>query len=111
MTNAELRAALMNMKKLVMDQAHVVNNHFVVQANQGDRPQPNVSTPSSRIEDFMRMNPATFHSTKVDEGPHGFINEVFKVVDAMGVTPKEKADIAAYKLKYVAQVWFKQWRS
>ena len=28
----------------------------------------------------------------------------------MGLTRKEKAELAAYKLKDVAQVWFDQWR-
>ena len=46
----------------------------------------------------------------VDEYPHGFIDEVFKVVGAMGVTPRDKAELATYKLKDVAQVWFEQSR-
>ena len=54
------------------------------------------------------MNPPTFHGTKVDEDPHGFIYEVFKVIEAIGVTPKNKAELVAYQLKNVAQVWFKQ---
>ena len=83
---------------------------FSAQANQGDRPQTNSSTPASRIWDFMRMNPPTFHGTTVDEDPQGFIDEVFKVVDAMGVTPREKENLDAYKLKDVAQVWFDKWR-
>ena len=37
----------------------------------------------------MRMNPTTFHVTKVDKDPQGFIDEVFKVVPT-GVTPREK---------------------
>ena len=61
MTNAELRDALMNLAKLMTAQTHSVNNHFVSQANQGVGPQPNASTPASRIRDFMRMNPSTFH--------------------------------------------------
>ena len=52
------------------------------------------------------MNPPTFHGTKVDEDPQGFIDEVFKVVDAMGVTPREKVELASYQLKDVPQVWF-----
>ena len=56
------------------------------------------------------MNPSTFHGTKLDEDPQGFIDEVFKVVDTMGVTPREKAELAAYQLKDVAQMWFEQWR-
>ena len=58
----------------------------------------------------MRINPPSFHGTKVDEDPKDFIDEVFKVVDSMGVTPREKAELAAYQLKDVAQVGFEQWR-
>ena len=92
-----------------MAQTHVVNNHFVGQANQGDMQQPNSSTTSSRIWDFMRINPTSFHGTKVDEDPQVFIDEVFKVVEAMGVTHTERVELASYKHKEVAQVWFEQW--
>ena len=34
----------------------------------------------------------------------------FKVVDSMGVTPREKEELASYKLNDVAQVLFEQWR-
>ncbi|TMX05318.1 hypothetical protein EJD97_024694 [Solanum chilense] len=108
MTNAELRAALMNTTQLMMAQAQVVTNHFLSQGNQRGRPQPNVSTPTSRIRDFMKMNPPTFHGTKVEEDPQSFIYEIFKVVDTMGVNPRERADLAAYHIKDVAQVWFQQ---
>ena len=91
MTNAEFRANLMNLTQLMMAQAHVINNHFVSQANQGDRPQPSASSPASRILDFISIKPPTFHGTKVDDDKKGFIDEFFKVVDAMGVTPREKA--------------------
>ena len=58
----------------------------------------------------MRMKPPAFQGTKVDEDLQGFIDEVFKVVDAMGVTPREIAELDAYQLKDVAQVWFENWR-
>ena len=45
----------------------------------------------------------------MDEDPQGFIDEVFKVVYVMGVTPREKAELDAYQLKEVAQVWFEKW--
>ena len=110
MTKAELKDALINLTQLMTAQAQVVNNHFVAQANQGFESQPNVSTPASRIRDFMRMNPPMFHCSKVDEYPLVYIDYVVKVVDAMCVTPREKVEIAAYELKDVAQVWFEQWR-
>ena len=66
MTNAELRASLMNFTQLMTAQAHVVNNNFVAQDNQRYSPQPNFCTPASRIRNFIRMNPPTFHGTNVD---------------------------------------------
>ena len=59
----------------------------------------------------MRMNPLTFDGPNVDENPQCFIDDVFKVVDVMGVTPGEKAELAAYQLKEVAQMWYEQYRS
>ena len=90
MTNADLWAALMNLTQIMMSQGHVINNHIIAQDKQGVGPQPNPRTPSSRIWDFMRMNPPSFHGTKVDEDPQDFIDDVFKVIDVMGVTPMDK---------------------
>ena len=58
----------------------------------------------------MRMNPLTFHGTKVDEDPQSFIDKILKVVDAMGVILRRRDDLAAYQLKDVDQVWFEKWR-
>ena len=108
MTYAELWDSLTNMNQLMKTQAHVVNNHFVGQAKQGDMPPQNASNPASRIRDFMRMNSPTIHGTKVDEYPQGLIDEVFNVVDVMGVKPREKAELSTYQLKDVAQVVYEQ---
>ena len=59
---------------------------------------------------FMRMNPPTFHDTNVDEHQRGFVDELFKVVDAMGVNPTEISYLAAYQLKDVPQVCFEKSR-
>ncbi|WMV29170.1 hypothetical protein MTR67_022555 [Solanum verrucosum] len=58
----------------------------------------------------MRMNPPEFYGSKMNEDPQEFIDEVHKMLDIMGVTPVEKAELAAYQLKGVAQVWFNQWK-
>ncbi|TMX01159.1 hypothetical protein EJD97_025037 [Solanum chilense] len=52
---------------------------------------PNARTTRSRIRNFTKMNPPTFFGCKVEEEPQGFIHEVFKLIDAMGVTSQEKA--------------------
>ncbi|WMV24828.1 hypothetical protein MTR67_018213 [Solanum verrucosum] len=69
----------------------------------------NASTTASRIRDFTRMNSPTFFASKVEEDPQRFIDELFKVLEAMGVSSQEKAELVAYQLKDVAQVWYGQW--
>ena len=56
------------------------------------------------------MIPPTFHGTKVDDVPQGYLNEPFKVVDTNCVTPREKVELDAYQLKDVVQMWIEQWR-
>jgi len=63
-----------------------------------------------RIREFLRMNPPDFSGSKVEEDPNGFIDEVYKTLAIMGVSSREKAELAAYQLKYVAQIWLKQWK-
>ena len=57
------------MTQLMMTQAQVFTNHLFAQANLGVGPQPNASTPTSRIKYLMRINPSTFHGPNVDEDP------------------------------------------
>lgn len=42
----------------------------------------------------------------MDKYPQESIGEVYKVVEIMGVTSEEKAELVDYQLKGVAQVWF-----
>ena len=56
------------------------------------------------------MNPPTLFGSNMEEDLQGFIDEVLKVLDAMGVSSQEKAELAAYQLKNVAQVWYEQWK-
>src|SRR5688500_8214453 len=47
-------------------------------------------TPASWIRDFTRMNPPEYYGSKANEDPQDFIEEIFKIVDIMGVSPTEK---------------------
>ncbi|WMV24389.1 hypothetical protein MTR67_017774 [Solanum verrucosum] len=71
---------------------------------------PNVSTLASGLRDFVRINPLVFLGCKVGVDPQEFLDEVYKVVNFMWVTSHEKAELAAYQLKDVAQILFNQWK-
>ncbi|TMX05700.1 hypothetical protein EJD97_008128 [Solanum chilense] len=45
---------------------------------------------------LMNLTQLMMAQAHVDEDPQGFVDKVFKVVDATGVTPREKAELAAY---------------
>ncbi|WMV08907.1 hypothetical protein MTR67_002292 [Solanum verrucosum] len=63
---------------------------------------------TSIVREFLRMNPPEFYGSKVEEDPQGFVDEVYKVLAIMGLTSVEKADLAAYQLRDVAQIWQEQ---
>ncbi|XP_049391638.1 uncharacterized protein LOC125856116 [Solanum stenotomum] len=63
-----------------------------------------------RIREFLRMNPPDFSGSKVEEDPNRFIGEVYKTLAIIGVTSREKAELAANRLKDVAQIWYEQWK-
>ncbi len=64
-------------------------------------------TGASRVREFLRMNPPEFYGSKVEEDPRGFIDEVYKVLAIMGLTTVEKAELAAYQLRDIVQIWYK----
>ena len=106
MTNAKMRAALMNLTQLMAAQDSVFNNHFIFQDYQGGGPQPHASIPTSRILNVMRMNPPSFRGTKVYKDTQSFIDVMFKFVDAIGVPTRDKSEVDDYKHKDVYRVWF-----
>ena len=48
------------------------------------------------------MNPLVYYGSKIDEDPQEFVDEVHKILYAMGVNEEEKAELVAYQLKNVA---------
>ena len=60
---------------------------------------------TDRLRDFTRMNPSIYTWAKTSEDPQEFVDEVHKILVSMGATEIEKAELASYQLKDVAQTW------
>ena len=52
------------------------------------------------------MNPWMLFGSKVNEYPQDFLDDVYKILCAMGVSSNEKAELSSYQLKDVAQTWY-----
>ena len=60
------------------------------------------NTTITRLRDFFRMNPPIFLVFKVREDPQEFLDGVYKLLSAMGVTFREKEELSLYQLKEVS---------
>ncbi|WMV38098.1 hypothetical protein MTR67_031483 [Solanum verrucosum] len=65
---------------------------------------------TSRIREFLRMNPPSFSGSSTTEDPKNFIEELKMVFNVMHVTDIVRVELAAYQLKNVARTWFDQWK-
>ena len=85
---------------------------MTTQINLSMLPRVNVveSTMTSRLRDFVRMNPLIFIGSKVGEDPQEFLDGVYKVLSTMEVTCREKGELASYQLRDVSQIWYTQWK-
>ncbi|TMX03198.1 hypothetical protein EJD97_017733 [Solanum chilense] len=101
MTNGEIREALLTL-------ARALTTHV----NRGIEPRVNIveSTMTYRLRDFVRMHPPIFLGSTVGQDPQEFLDGVYKVMSAMGVTSREKAELVSYQLWEVYQVWYAQWK-
>ena len=62
----------------------------------------------SLLRDFTRIDTHTFDGSKVKKEPQEFIDEINKILYAMGLSTSEKVELATYQLKDVAQAWYVQ---
>ena len=88
LTNQEIREAFLVLARVVTTK---VNLSMI--------PRVLESIMTTRLRDFMRMNPPIFLFSNVGEDPQEFLDGVYKVLSAMGVTSREKVELASYQLR------------
>ena len=81
---------------------------MTMRANLNMMPRVVKSTMTSRLRDFVRMNPPIFLRSKVNEDPQKFLDGVYKVLSVMRVTSREMAKLDSYQLWDVSQIWYTQ---
>ena len=60
-----------------------------------------------RLRDFAKINPPIYFRSRTNEDPQEFVDEVYKILCAMGLNEKEKDELAPCQLNDVAHVWYK----
>ncbi|WMV32878.1 hypothetical protein MTR67_026263 [Solanum verrucosum] len=72
------------------------------------RGNPEEAADTSRIREFLRMNPPCFTGSSVTEDPENFVEELQKMFEVMYVADTDRVELDAYKLKSVARIRFYQ---
>ena len=97
-SNAEFREAIRMLSQAVANQ---------IGQQRGARHE---GADTSRIHEFLGMNPPSFMGSSTTEDQENFIEELKKIFDVMHVANTERIELATYQLKDVARTWFDQWK-
>ena len=65
---------------------------------------------ADRLGDFRRMNPIIVTGSKTSEDPQEFVDEMSKILVAMGAKNTDKEELTSYQQKDVAQTWCRIWQ-
>lgn len=108
MLDSEIGADFLNLNQVMDTQSQVITTQVQAMPDQANlevapRMNRNASTLGSRLRDFTSMNPAIVFGSKVNEYTQDFLDKVYTILYSMVVCSNEKAELAAYLLKDVAQ--------
>ena len=80
------------------------NQHLLVSTN------ANVGSATTKVQDFIRMNPPEFIGSQVGEDLQNFIDEVKKIFRVMQLTGNYRVELAPYQLKDVSHILYTLWK-
>ncbi|XP_075099152.1 uncharacterized protein LOC142176017 [Nicotiana tabacum] len=93
----DMRSALQLLTSLVAAQAQ--------RQNTGAAEKP-VST---RVRDFINLDPPVFTGSDPKEDPQTFIDQVYRTLRVMHVSDTEAVELASYRLRDLAVLWYDSW--
>ena len=93
----DMRSALQLLTSLVAAQAQ--------RQNTGAAEKP-VST---RVRDFINLDPPVFTGSDPKEDPQTFIDQVHRTLRVMHVSDTEAVELASYRLRDLAVLWYDSW--
>ncbi|MCF8701939.1 retrotransposon gag domain-containing protein [Corynebacterium sp. MC-10] len=64
----------------------------------------------TRIRDFLNLDPPSFTGSDPKEDPQDFIDQIQHTLDVMHVGGIEAIELATYRLKGVAILWYETWK-
>ena len=108
MTDRDIRADFLTLTQAMTFQANGLTSQVQAMTSQmnrevGPRVPQHANTMASWLKNSTRMNPPMFFRSRSDEDPQDFLDDVCKILYAMGVISIEKAELASYQLKDVTQ--------
>lgn len=69
---------------------------------------PNVGMATKKVCDFIRINPLEFYGSMMDVDPHEFIEDIYKIIEIMGISLIEMENLSSHQHKEVLRIWFDQ---
>ena len=101
MVDGYIRSTFPNLAQAINLQAKAVTSQVQaltarVKQELGPHVPHHSSTMASRLRDFSSINLPVFFGSKEDEDTQDFLDEVYKILLTMSVTPTEKIELAAY---------------
>ena len=101
LTDENIMFALFQMARPITTQAQAATTQSQAMKAQANlevipRAHQKVATTASCLKHFTRMNPPTFNGSNVEEYPQEFIDEIYKILYAMGLSTNEKVKFVPY---------------
>ena len=99
-TDQDLRNAVHMLTQLVVAQTQGQTGPMV---NEDDAAR----VASRRTQDFLKLDPPIFTGSDTKVDPQDFMDQIQRALDVMHITGVETVELAAYRLKGEAILWYK----